>query len=201
MTSYEPPRAVVRALVEAALAEDLGVMGDVTSLACIDPEETATAVFVARDEGVFAGAALATETFAQLDSNLAVEWRARDGETVQPGAELGRVSGSLQSILTGERTALNFLTHCSGIASLTRRYVDAARGKVRILDTRKTLPGLRAVQKAAVRAGGGFNHRESLSAAILIKDNHLAALGVTRAVEQAYDRSRVRHPRPGCRGA
>ena len=188
MTSYEPPRAVVRALVEAALAEDLGVMGDVTSLACIDPEETATAVFVARDEGVFAGAALATETFAQLDSNLAVEWRARDGETVQPGAELGRVSGSLQSILTGERTALNFLTHCSGIASLTRRYVDAARGKVRILDTRKTLPGLRAVQKAAVRAGGGFNHRESLSAAILIKDNHLAALGVTRAVEQARTR-------------
>jgi nicotinate-nucleotide pyrophosphorylase (carboxylating) len=188
MTSYDPPRPVVRAVVQSALAEDLGVMGDVTSLACIDPRENATAVFVARDEGVLAGTALATETFAQLDANVAVEWQMHDGEAVRPGAELGRVSGSLQSILTGERTALNFLSHCSGIASLTRRYVDATRGKARIRDTRKTIPGLRAVQKAAVRAGGGFNHRDSLSDAILIKDNHLAVLGVTRAVDQARTR-------------
>jgi nicotinate-nucleotide pyrophosphorylase (carboxylating) len=96
----------------------------------------------------------------------------------------------LRSVLTGERVALNFMCHCSGVATLTRRYVRAARGKARILDTRKTLPGLRAVQRAAVRAGGGFNHRDSLSTAVLIKDNHLAALGLTKAV----DRARARWP-------
>ena len=103
---------------------------------------------------------------------------------------LGEVSGSLRSILGGERTALNLLQHCSGIATLTRRYVRAAHGKARIRDTRKTLPGLRALEKAAVRAGGGFNHRESLSDAVLIKDNHLAHLDL----RQAVDRARARWP-------
>jgi nicotinate-nucleotide pyrophosphorylase (carboxylating) len=107
---------------------------------------------------------------------------------MEVGAELGEVSGSLRSILGGERVALNFLSHLSGVASLTRRYVRAARGKARILDTRKTLPGLRGVQRAAVRAGGGFNHRDSLATAVLIKDNHLAALGIEKAVERARAR-------------
>jgi nicotinate-nucleotide pyrophosphorylase (carboxylating) len=106
---------------------------------------------------------------------------------VEPGTEIGRLTGSLRTILAGERTALNFLCHCSGVATLTRRYVRAAH-EARILDTRKTVPGLRAVQKAAVRAGGGFNHRESLSDAVLLKDNHLAAVGIQRAVENARAR-------------
>jgi nicotinate-nucleotide pyrophosphorylase (carboxylating) len=112
----------------------------------------------------------------------------RDGESIDAGMELGRVSGSLRAILAGERVALNFLMHSSGVASLTRRYVRAARGKARLRDTRKTLPGLRAIQKAAVRAGGGFNHRDSLSDAVLVKDNHLVVLGLRQAVERARAR-------------
>jgi nicotinate-nucleotide pyrophosphorylase (carboxylating) len=113
-----------------------------------------------------------------------------DGDEILAEQVLGEVSGSLRSILGGERTALNLLQHCSGIATLTRRYVRAARGKARIRDTRKTLPGVRALEKAAVRAGGGFNHRESLSDAVLIKDNHLAHLDL----RQAVDRARARWP-------
>ena len=124
---------------------------------------------------MLAGTALATETYRQLDDEVDVHWYVHDGDSLASGAHIGRVAGPLRSILTGERTALNFLCHCSGIASMTHRYVMAAHGKVRVLDTRKTLPGLRAVQRAAVRAGGGFNHRDSLSDAVLIKDNHLAA--------------------------
>jgi nicotinate-nucleotide pyrophosphorylase (carboxylating) len=112
----------------------------------------------------------------------------RDGEAIEAGTKLGEVAGPLRSILTGERVALNYLCHASGIASITRRFVRATHGKARIRDTRKTLPGMRAVQKAAVRAGGGFNHRDSLSDAVLIKDNHLAAVGLTRAVERAKAR-------------
>lgn len=188
MSSFDPPRPVVRALVEQALSEDLGVLGDITSIACVAEDQTAVAAFVARDEGVLAGTALATETFAQIDRHAAVTWSVRDGEAIEAGTKLGEVAGPLRSILTGERVALNFLCHASGIASLTRRFVRATHGKARIRDTRKTLPGLRAVQKAAVRAGGGFNHRDSLSDAVLIKDNHLAAVGLTRAVERAKAR-------------
>jgi nicotinate-nucleotide pyrophosphorylase (carboxylating) len=188
VSSFDPPRPIVRQVVEHALAEDLGVLGDITSIACVAEDQTAVAAFVARDEGVLAGTALAGEVFAQVDRNVVVGWQVRDGEAVEPGTKLGEVSGPLGSILTGERVALNFLCHCSGVASLTRRFVRAARGKARIRDTRKTIPGLRAVQKAAVRAGGGFNHRDSLSDAVLIKDNHLAAVGLTRAVERAKAR-------------
>ena len=188
MTDYDAPGAVVRRLVTDALAEDLGVLGDITSLACVGEDPTAIAAFVARAGGVVAGTALVIETYAQVDAQIEVKWSARDGESVETGTEIGRVSGSLRSILAGERTALNFLSHCSGVASLTRRYVRAARGKARILDTRKTIPTLRAIEKAAVRAGGGFNHRDSLSDAVLIKDNHLAVLGVSRAVERARAR-------------
>jgi nicotinate-nucleotide pyrophosphorylase (carboxylating) len=188
MSTFDPPRPVIRSLVEQTLAEDLGVLGDITSIACVGEDQTAVAAFVAREEGVFAGTAFATEVFRQLDVVADAKWSVRDGESVEANMELGRVSGSLRSILAGERSALNFLSHCSGVASLTRRYVRAARGKVRVLDTRKTVPALRAAQKAAVRAGGGYNHRDSLSDAVLIKDNHLAVLGLTRAVERARAR-------------
>jgi nicotinate-nucleotide pyrophosphorylase (carboxylating) len=185
MTAFDPPRSVVQRLVESALAEDLGILGDITSLACVDEHQVAEAVFVARADGVLAGTALATETFRQLDRDIAVEWHVHDGDSVAGGAHLGRVSGPLRAILTGERTALNFMCHCSGIATMTHRYVMAAHGHARVLDTRKTLPGLRAVQRAAVRAGGGFNHRDSLSDAVLIKDNHVAATGIAKSIERA----------------
>jgi nicotinate-nucleotide pyrophosphorylase (carboxylating) len=186
----DPPSTLVRDVVGRALAEDLGLLGDLTSLAVIDEAATATGRFVARSEGVLAGTAAATETFAQLDAGVSLIWKLADGDDVVADQTIGEVSGSLRSILAAERTALNLMQHCSGIATLTRRYVRAARGKSRIRDTRKTLPGLRALEKAAVRAGGGFNHRESLSDAVLIKDNHLANLDVRRAVE----RSRARWP-------
>ena len=188
MTTFDAPASVVGEVVAAALAEDLGLLGDITSIACIRDDQTATAVFAAREEGVLAGRALVDEVYRQVDPEADVTWKLADGDAVEAGTELGEVSGSLRSILAGERVALNFLCHCSGVASLTRRYVRAARGKARILDTRKTLPGLRGVQRAAVRAGGGFNHRDSLATAVLIKDNHLAALGVTPAIERARAR-------------
>jgi nicotinate-nucleotide pyrophosphorylase (carboxylating) len=185
MSSFDPPRAIVVRAVEAALVEDVGVLGDITTLACVDEDQAASAVFMARADGVLAGTALATETYRQVDDRISVEWTARDGDPVAAGSQLGCVSGRLRSILTGERTALNFLCHCSGIATATHRYVVAAHGKVRVLDTRKTIPGLRAIQRAAVRAGGGYNHRDSLSDAVLIKDNHVAATGITKSIERA----------------
>jgi nicotinate-nucleotide pyrophosphorylase (carboxylating) len=188
MSAYDPPPVAVRRLVEAALAEDLGILGDITSLACVGDDQTAQGAFVAREGGVLAGTALATETFRALDLELEVKWSAHDGDAVEPRTELGRVSGSLRAILAGERTALNFLTHCSGVATATREYVRAAGGRARILDTRKTIPGLRAVQRAAVRAGGGFNHRDSLSDAVLVKDNHLGVSGLTEAVARCRAR-------------
>jgi nicotinate-nucleotide pyrophosphorylase (carboxylating) len=188
MQSFDPPPAVVSAAVAAALREDFGVLGDITSIACVAEDSFAEARFVSREEGVLAGTAAATETFQQVDPVLQMAWVEGDGASLVPGTHIGSVSGPLRSILGGERVALNFLQHCSGVASLTRRYVRATHGKARILDTRKTIPGLRALQKAAVRAGGGFNHRDSLSDAVLIKDNHLAALGVAKAIERARAR-------------
>jgi nicotinate-nucleotide pyrophosphorylase (carboxylating) len=188
MSDFDPPRSAVVHAVSTALAEDIGILGDLTSIACIRSDELGAAVLAAREEGVLAGTALVDETFRQIDRAVDVRWNLRDGEAIDAGTEIARITGPLRGILTGERVALNFVCHCSGIASLTRRYVRAARGKARILDTRKTLPGLRAVQRAAVRAGGGFNHRDSLSAAVLIKDNHLAAGGLTQAVERARAR-------------
>lgn len=185
MSAFDPPAPIVRRLVAAALAEDLGLLGDITTEACVDPDRTATAAFVTRVAGTVAGTALATETFRRFGPAVRVEWSVADGDDVAAGAELGRVHGPLRAILTGERTALNFLSHCSGIATLTRAYVRAAGGGARVLDTRKTTPGLRAIEKAAVRAGGGHNHRESLSDAVLVKDNHLSALGPAAAVARA----------------
>jgi len=188
MSNFDPPASVVAEVVAAALAEDIGLLGDLTSIACVREDQTATAAFVAREEGVLAGTALVDEVYRQIDPEIDVRWQLHDGDSVEIGAEIGVVAGRLQPVLTGERVALNFLCHCSGVATLTRRFVRAARGEVRILDTRKTLPGLRGVQRAAVRAGGGFNHRDSLSTAVLIKDNHLAALGLNKAVQRARAR-------------
>ncbi|MGO9877713.1 MAG: carboxylating nicotinate-nucleotide diphosphorylase [Acidimicrobiia bacterium] len=188
--SFDAPRSVMADVVAAALAEDIGLLGDITSIACIREDQVASAVLVAREEGVVAGTALVDEVYRQVDPDVEVRWHLHDGDSVELGSEIGEIVGPLQPLLTGERVALNFLCHCSGIATTTRRYVRATRGKSRILDTRKTLPGLRAVQRAAVRAGGGFNHRDSLSTAVLIKDNHLAVLGLTKAV----DRARARWP-------
>lgn len=187
---FDAPPSVVAEVVAAALAEDIGLLGDITSIACISEDQTASAMFVARAEGVVAGTALVDEVYRQVDPDVELRWHFHDGDSVEPGSEIGEVIGPLQPVLTGERVALNFLCHCSGIATMTRRYVRATRGKARILDTRKTLPGLRGVERAAVRAGGGFNHRDSLSTAVLIKDNHLAVLGLTKAV----DRARARWP-------
>jgi nicotinate-nucleotide pyrophosphorylase (carboxylating) len=188
MTPFDPPAPVLRSVVAVALAEDLGVLGDITSIACVGEVEMADARIVSREEGVLAGTAAATEVYRQVDPAVVVTWECVDGAPVDAGSTVGTVSGCLRSILAGERVALNFLMHCSGVASLTLRYVRSAHGVTRIRDTRKTTPGLRALEKAAVRAGGGFNHRDSLSDAVLIKDNHLAGTDIHRAIERARAR-------------
>ncbi|MGH9226734.1 MAG: carboxylating nicotinate-nucleotide diphosphorylase [Acidimicrobiales bacterium] len=174
---------MIRDLVAAALAEDLGPLGDITS-SLLPADAHIHAVLVPRHDGVLAGRVLAHETFLQVDGATSVEWAASDGDRLKAGRPIAHVRGPLRSVLTAERTALNFLCHLSGIATLTRRYVDLA-APARIRDTRKTTPGLRAVEKAAVRAGGGVNHRGNLSDGVLVKDNHLGGLSVEEAVERA----------------
>ena len=184
MIEPHPPLALVRDVVARALQEDLAPLGDMTaSLLPVDLQ--ASAVFVSREEGVMAGRLCATETYLQVDPTVVVEWHLDDGADLAPGDVLGRVEGPLASLLTAERTALNFLRHLSGVATLTRRFVRATHGKATILDTRKTTPGLRALEKAAVRAGGGTNHRGSLSDGVMIKDNHLGGMAIAEAVRRA----------------
>ena len=187
MSEFDAPVHVVRALVATALAEDIGPLGDLTA-ALVPADARAAVDVVARAVGVLAGTACATEVFAQLDPSVQVQWLLDDGDALAAGTKVGEVSGPLRSVLTGERSALNFLCHLSGVASLTRRFVEAAGPTARVWDTRKTLPGLRAVEKAAVRAGGGVNHRGTLSEFVLVKDNHLAGLGITEAVRRAHAR-------------
>lgn len=185
MRDLDPPVTAIRDIVTRALAEDLGILGDLTSIALVPEGTTGAGQLVTRAEGIVAGTACVTEVFAQLDPQVRVTWRCVDGEEIERDQVLARVEGQLRSILTGERTALNLLCHLSGVATLTRRFVRTARGQVRIRDTRKTLPGLRALEKAAVRAGGGFNHRDGLSDAVLIKDNHLRQMPISQAVKRA----------------
>lgn len=189
---FDPPPTAVREAVARALAEDLGPLGDLTTMALAPEAAEGTGRFVNRAAGVLAGTAAATEVYTQLDPEVRVAWRRADGDEVGAGQEFGWVQGRLRSILTGERCALNFLGHLSGVATLTRAYVTAAGEGTRIRDTRKTLPGLRALEKAAVRAGGGANHRGGLSDAVLIKDNHLRLSSVGEAV------ARTRARWPGC---
>lgn len=184
MNVNHPPIQAVREAVSRALAEDLLPMGDLTA-SLLPPDTRATASFVTRAPGVVAGELCVAETFTQIDPSISVSWVAEDGTEVREGDLLGTVTGALATILMGERTALNFLVHLSGVATITNRYVRAAHDRLRVLDTRKTTPGLRALEKAAVRAGGGVNHRGSLSEAVLIKDNHLLGLSITDAVRRA----------------
>ncbi len=177
----------VRDAVDRALAEDLGPEGDLTS-ALVPDDVRAQFALRARRPGVLAGCACATETFRRLDPEIDLRWRAADGDEVAAGDTLLELAGPLRPILTAERTALNFLGRLSGVATLTAQFVAAAHESnpsVAVLDTRKTTPGLRVLEKAAVRAGGGTNHRAGLSDAILVKDNHLAGTSIADAVHRA----------------
>ncbi len=185
MNEISIPSHLVRDCVARALAEDVGPLGDLTA-ALVDRDAIGAADVVARADGVLAGVQCATEVFAQVDPSLEVTWRVRDGAAITKGDRVGSVRGPLRSLLTAERTALNFLCHLSGVATLTARFVEAAGRGARVWDTRKTLPGLRAMEKAAVRAGGGVNHRASLSELVLVKDNHLGGVGIREAVRRAH---------------
>ncbi|MCD1279096.1 carboxylating nicotinate-nucleotide diphosphorylase [Psychrobacter sp. CCUG 69069] len=180
---------LLRPLVEAALIEDLGRRGDVTSQATIPADMQAQLQIKARQAGVICGMDLARLSFALIDAQIEFRAQVHDGETVAAGAVLATVRGNARHLLTAERTALNFMTHLSGIATDTRQIVDSiAAFPAQITCTRKTIPGLRIVQKYAVRCGGGRNHRLGLDDAILIKDNHIAIAGdIKTAIQQAQD--------------
>ncbi len=183
-------RVLYEPLIRAALVEDLGLGGDLTSEATVPAGTRASAAFVARARGTIAGIDIACEAIRLLDPHATIAIDVRDGEAVEIGATIARVEADARALLGAERTALNVLSHLSGIASATARYVAAAGDRVAIVETRKTLPGLRALQKYAVRAGGGKNHRFRLDDAILIKDNHVAlAGGVARALDAARERA------------
>ena len=172
--------AACEKLIALALAEDLGDRGDVTSQVVIPEDLQGSAVFLAKAAGVVAGLPAAELVMKTVDARLHVEMLKKDGDLVTPRDRLATVAGPMRSMLAAERTALNFLQHMSGIATLTRSYVDEIAGcSAKILDTRKTLPGWRLLEKYAVRCGGGHNHRMGLHDGILIKDNHRAALGIT----------------------
>jgi len=168
-------RALV-ALVRSALEED-GAFNDITTIACVLSQRHARGTLVAREAGVIAGVPIALEAFRQLDPKISIRVDVEDGTEVEAGAPLLFITGHARALLSAERVALNFMQRLSGVASLTRKYVDAVQGtKAKILDTRKTTPGWRRLEKYAVRAGGGTNHRMDLATAVLIKDNHLAAV-------------------------
>jgi nicotinate-nucleotide pyrophosphorylase (carboxylating) len=172
------PPAVTAPMIAAALAEDLGTAGDLTTLTTIPADARAEGLIGSRADGCAAGVDLAARVFAAVDTSLEVEVLKGDGARIEAGDILMRVRGPARGLLTAERVALNYLGHLSGIASLTRRFVDAVDGTgARIACTRKTLPGLRAVQKFAVRCGGGHNHRFGLHDAVMVKDNHIVAAG------------------------
>ncbi|MFC4077142.1 carboxylating nicotinate-nucleotide diphosphorylase [Salinithrix halophila] len=175
-------------IIRDALNEDLG-QGDLTTEALIPEAAEGEALFIVKGEGVIAGLDVVEEVYRQLDPSVRVERLCSDGERVTPGTIIARVTGKTRTLLTGERVALNFLQRLSGIASVTRQVVDELEGlSCRVLDTRKTTPGLRLLEKAAVRAGGGTNHRFGLGHGVMIKDNHIAAAGgLTQAVEKVRE--------------
>jgi nicotinate-nucleotide pyrophosphorylase (carboxylating) len=184
-----PPRLVWEEMVRRGLAEDLGQAGDLTTDAIVPPKATARGRLIARQAGCVAGVGVAAVAFELLDPAVRFEAAAHDGERVRADSTLATVEGSARALLTGERVALNLLGRLSGIASATRLLVDAAGGPPPwIVCTRKTTPGLRALEKYAVRAGGGANHRFGLDDAVLIKDNHVALAG---GVREAIERVRV----------
>jgi nicotinate-nucleotide pyrophosphorylase (carboxylating) len=183
------PRVLLEPLVRATLLEDLGRAGDITTDAIVPAGQTTSAKLVARQNGVVAGIDLAKLAFELIDPAIRMDVEGEDGTAVEPGTSIATLSGPARGILTAERTALNFLGHLSGIATATASIVAAVQGtKAKIVCTRKTTPGLRAVEKYAVRAGGGANHRFGLDDAMLIKDNHVA---IARGVREALHRARA----------
>lgn len=174
----ELPQLMVEEQVRAALIEDLGRAGDITSNATIGPEKRASAEMNSREAGIIAGLPLAAAAFRLIDPATRFEALVGDGARVEPGTMIARISGPARGLLSAERVALNYLMHLSGIATYTARFADAiAHTKARVTCTRKTIPGLRSVEKYAVRCGGGSSHRYGLDDAILIKDNHIAVAG------------------------
>jgi len=184
------PPAAYEDLVRRALAEDIGA-GDVTTTATVEPDQRARGVFLAKADCIVAGLAVAIEAFRQLEPGVHVTVVKSDGERVHAGEAIAVVKASARTLLTGERTALNFLQRLSGIATMTRRFVDATRGGITVLDTRKMTPTLRALEKYAVGVGGATNHRVGLFDAVLIKDNHVRLAGGVRA---AVERCRQQQP-------
>jgi nicotinate-nucleotide pyrophosphorylase (carboxylating) len=177
---FEPLEAGhYREVVRRALAEDLG-WGDVTTEGVVDREQRGRGIILSKCSCVMAGLDIACEAFRQLDPGVSITVYHKDSERCEPGVVVAEVVGEAAALLTAERTALNFLQHLSGIATLTRRFVEVAAGRITILDTRKTTPLLRVLEKYAVRAGGGVNHRLSLDDGILIKDNHIRLAGSVR---------------------
>jgi len=189
-------------LIKLALEEDLQQTGDLTCQAMIDPSDQAEIQIVARQQGILAGSPITSLIFNELDPTVTCTHHLSDGDSLEPGSVVTTCAGPLASILIGERTVLNFLTHLCGVASLTARYVNAVAGtNATILDTRKTLPGWRVLEKYAVAAGGGTNHRMGLYDGVLIKDNHLAGWGsqttqptISAAIQQARDSVKGQKP-------
>ncbi|MCM2439845.1 carboxylating nicotinate-nucleotide diphosphorylase [Agrobacterium vitis] len=189
MFSHSLPRVIVEPLVRNALSEDLGLAGDITSMAVIPADHRSTVQIASRRDGVIAGLDASAIAFELVDPGLVMTCHVSDGTAVKAGDILATISGSSRSLLTGERVALNFLGHLSGIATVTSQIVTAVSGtKAAVACTRKTTPGLRALEKYAVRMGGGMNHRFALYDAVLIKDNHIAIAGsVTQAIRRARE--------------
>jgi nicotinate-nucleotide pyrophosphorylase (carboxylating) len=181
----------VQRILDLALEEDVG-RGDVTSAAVIDESQEAEAEIVSRERAVVCGLGVVEAVFTRFDWRTRVRMKVADGDPVQPGAVVASVRGPAVALLAGERTALNFLQHLSGIATVTQAFVAAAEGaKLRVTDTRKTTPGLRALEKYAVRVGGGASHRSDLASGVLVKDNHIALVG---SVREAVRRARANAP-------
>lgn len=195
MGSHERPApALVTELVRRALDEDVGEAGDITSNATVDPGARGRGVLLAKQWLVVAGLDVATEVFWQLDPEVVVAVERGEGAACEPGDVIATVSGRAARLLTAERTALNFLQRLCGVATLARKFVEASGGRIVVLDTRKTTPGLRTLEKYAVRAGGATNHRMGLSSGILIKDNHVRLAG---GVAEAFRRMKAAgHPLP-----
>ena len=193
MSVYSAPwyTPAVQRILDLALEEDVG-RGDATSAAVIDETQEAEAEIIARERAVICGLGVVEAVFTRFDWRTRVRMKVADGDPVQAGAVVASVRGPAAALLAGERTALNFLQHLSGIATVTQAFVAAAEGaKLRVTDTRKTTPGLRALEKYAVRVGGGANHRSDLASGILIKDNHIALVGSMR---EAVRRARANAP-------
>lgn len=188
--TYDPSLA----LIELALQEDLS-RGDITSEATVPVDRTATAVMLAKQDGVISGIETARAVFARIDPEVQFTPLVSDGERVINGTQLARISGNARSILAAERTALNLIQRLSGVATITARYAERVAGTgATVIDTRKTAPGMRYLEKAAVRHGGGSNHRFDLGDAVLIKDNHLAAIGGEHPIRDAVLAAKKRAP-------